>query len=67
MENEKETKLWRRYLSCGHTRDTNIAFIAGVSSKPVVGSNCYCRNCFMEVIIERVEEVDIDEQEEEKV
>ena len=52
-----EKKLWRRKLSCGHTRDTNIAFFCEKYDKPKKNDECFCRECFKEVIVVGVEEV----------
>ena len=49
-----EPKLWIRDLSCGHSRQTNIAFISKNYNRPKVGDNAYCRECFKEVKIIKV-------------
>lgn len=43
--------LWARNLSCGHERFTNIAFMHKKYNKPIVGENCYCRDCCEQVEI----------------
>jgi len=50
--------LWNRKLSCGHERETSIAYQFADYEKPEVGSHCYCRVCFQEVSIIKVEEVE---------
>lgn len=50
-----EEILWNRNLSCGHYRLTNFAFIARDFTSPVVGDNCYCRQCHEDVTIISVE------------
>lgn len=52
-----EEKLWIRELSCGHSRETNIAFLVGKYEKPKVGDKCYCRECWKESDIIKVKEV----------
>lgn len=47
-------KLWIRKLSCGHERATNVAFIAGIYTKPKIGDNAYCRECMKEFKITKV-------------
>ncbi len=44
--------LWIRELSCGHERPTNIAFACKKYDKPIVGKDCYCRQCltYVEII-----------------
>ena len=46
-----ERILWIRKLSCGHERATNIAFMCKNYIKPIVGDNCYCRECCKEAKI----------------
>lgn len=48
--------LWKRNLSCGHYRLTNLPFLAGDYTEPEVGEDCYCRQCFEDVTIVSVEE-----------
>lgn len=43
--------LWIRELSCGHERETNIAFMYEKYDKPKVGEECYCRECWKPVKI----------------
>ena len=65
FSNDKKTeRLWIRYLSCGHKRFTNIAFMVKNYDKPKQGDNCYCRECCNEVKIIRVEEAEKEEIEE---
>ena len=52
----KEKKLWIRELSCGHERDTDVAYVFGDYKKPKVGSHAYCRECMKEVRIIGVRE-----------
>ena len=52
-----ERKLWLRNLDCGHSRETNIAFLCKDYTKPEVGENCFCRECIREQKIISVEEV----------
>ena len=52
-----EKKLWQRKLSCGHTRDTDIAYMFGKYHKPKRNKKCYCIECEKEVIVVGVEEV----------
>jgi len=49
-------RYWDRELSCGHTRLTNLPFIAKDYTKPKVGEECYCRQCFLNVTITGVKE-----------
>jgi len=46
--------LWIRFLSCGHQRATNIAFMSKIYTKPKVGDNAFCRECCQEVEIVKV-------------
>lgn len=48
--------LWRRKLSCGHYRDTNLAYMASIYEKPNVGDVAYCRECCADTIILEVSE-----------
>lgn len=50
-------KLWLRNLSCGHSRRTDLAFIAGDYEKPIVGDDCFCRECCRDTTIVSVSEV----------
>lgn len=43
--------LWNRKLSCHHERETNIAYEFGDYKKPVIGDDCYCRECWESVKI----------------
>ncbi len=45
--------LWNRKLSCGHERQTNVAFecTEDGGKKPLEGDDCYCRECFAYVKI----------------
>ena len=51
-------KLWIRKYSCGHKRQTNIAFMCGVYIKPKVGDEGYCRICCQDKKIVSVKEAD---------
>ena len=50
-------QLWNRLLSCGHWRPTDIAFSLGDFSKPHINSHAFCRRCFKEVKIVKVNEI----------
>ena len=49
-------KLWLRHLSCGHKRPTNIAYLCGDYTKPIIGKCAFCRECMEDVKIIEVEE-----------
>ena len=48
---------WERTLSCGHKRDTDISFALEIYDEPVVGEECYCRECHKIVTIKSVKEL----------
>lgn len=48
--------LWLRNLSCGHTRMTDVAFLCKDYTRPIVGMNCFCRECMDDIKIISVEE-----------
>ncbi len=49
-------KLWIRDLDCNHSRPTNISFLCGEYSKPIIGNDCYCRQCMKDSKIINVRE-----------
>ena len=52
-------KLYIRHIDCGHTRPTSLNYIFGNGQeKPKVGDSCYCRECFVEGKVTKVEEAD---------
>jgi len=55
MSNQR--KLWARKMSCGHIRNTDVNFMAGIFKEPEVGTNGYCRECHGEREIIEVNEV----------
>jgi hypothetical protein len=46
LKEKKKPKLWTRFLSCGHSRDTDVSYALHKYGKPKVGNYCYCRTCY---------------------
>ena len=53
-------RLWNRKLDCGHWRKTGVAFMCKNYDKPKIGETCYCRECYKDTIVLKVEEVKLE-------
>jgi len=51
-------------MDCGHERPTNLPFIANNYSKPKIGEDCYCRECWIDTKIVGVKKAPQKEAEE---
>ncbi len=58
LKKKRSEILWNRILSCGHSRQTDIAYTLGNYDKPKIGQECSCRICMFDCEIIKVEKIE---------